>query len=146
MKRNKFIKTCSLGCIGMTTIGSVMQGCSSSKMINSTLEGDELILALSEFELIKKEKKSFYPFIIIQNAQLKYPIAVYRFGDSDYSVMLMRCTHQGTELRAFGSKLQCPAHGSEFGNRGSVSNGPASETLRHFPFTLTPEQLIIKLK
>lgn len=145
MKRKKFIKTCSIGCLGLTTIGPLMQGCTSAKMITSPIEGYHLIVPLSEFEIVKNETKSYYPYIIAQNPKLKYPIAIYRFNENDFSVMLMRCTHQGTELQAFGNKLQCPAHGSEFGNRGDVSNGPASESLRSFSFTLTEEHLKISL-
>ena len=71
---------------------------------------------------------------------------VYRFDDNKYEALLMKCTHQGTELQAFGDKLQCPAHGSEFNKHGKVENGPASASLRTFPVTITDDQLQISLK
>ena len=48
----------------------------------------------------------------------------------------MQCTHQGAELQASGDMLQCPAHGSEFNNKGTVTNGPADTDLRTFPVTV----------
>jgi Rieske Fe-S protein len=58
----------------------------------------------------------------------------------------MRCTHQGTELQVYGDKLQCPAHGSEFGNKGELKNGPAATHLRSFPISIDNDQLKISLK
>ncbi len=60
--------------------------------------------------------------------------------------LLMRCTHQGTELQVFGDKLQCPAHGSKFANNGDVTNGPASSGLRTFPIVIDNQQLKVSLK
>ncbi len=145
MERKQFIKTCSIGCLGMTALLPLMESCSGTKMITATIVGVHLIIPVSEFEITKKETKGYHPYVIVQNSKLKYPIAVYRFSASDYNALLMRCTHQGTELRAFGNKLQCPAHGSEFGNRGAVSNGPASTNLRAFPVSLENDQLKIAL-
>jgi Rieske Fe-S protein len=58
----------------------------------------------------------------------------------------MQCTHQGTELQASGDVLQCPAHGSEFNNKGQVTNGPADNGLRTFPITVTNTELLIDLR
>jgi Rieske Fe-S protein len=57
----------------------------------------------------------------------------------------MQCTHQGAELQAFGDKLQCPAHGSEFSNRGQVESGPATAPLRTFPVSADNNELKISL-
>ena len=58
----------------------------------------------------------------------------------------MQCTHQGAELQVFGDKLQCPAHGSEFTNKGIVQSGPAETKLRSFPVIIEANQLKISLK
>jgi Rieske Fe-S protein len=60
--------------------------------------------------------------------------------------MLMTCTHQGAQLQVFGDKLQCPAHGSEFSNRGVMENGPANTDLRKFPIVIENNTLKISLK
>ena len=58
----------------------------------------------------------------------------------------MQCAHQGAELQASGDVLTCPAHGSEFNNKGVVTNGPASRNLRTFPVTITDNVLFIDMR
>jgi len=45
-----------------------------------------------------------------------------------------------------GDKLQCPAHGSEYNNRGNVTNGPADRDIRSFPVSLIDNQVFIDLR
>ena len=58
----------------------------------------------------------------------------------------MRCTHQDAQLEVFGDRLECPAHGSEFNDRGKVMEGPAQANLRTFPVTIQKDKLYISLK
>jgi Rieske Fe-S protein len=58
----------------------------------------------------------------------------------------MRCTHQGAELTAYGDKLVCSAHGSEFDNKGNVQNAPAEKPLKTFPVFIDNKTLKISLK
>jgi Rieske Fe-S protein len=58
----------------------------------------------------------------------------------------MQCTHQGNELSAYGDKLVCSAHGSEFDNRGNVTNSPADKPLKSFQVTIKNNSLNISLK
>lgn len=81
----------------------------------------------------------------MQNGRLQYPIVLYRFSETNYQALLMKCTHQGTELQVFGDRLQCPAHGSEFTNTGAVQNGPADEQLRTFPIQIEENSLKVNL-
>jgi Rieske Fe-S protein len=46
----------------------------------------------------------------------------------------------------FGDRLQCPAHGSEFSNKGIVGNGPADTNLRTLPVTIQNDNIYISLK
>lgn len=143
MDRKQFIKTCGLACIGTSGIGLLLQSCNSSKMITAGISGSDLVIPVSNFEIVKNDVKKFKKYLIVQNEQLQYPICVYRFDETNYSALLMSCTHQGAELQVFGDKLQCPAHGSEFNNRGVVQNSPAERNLRTFPVTI--ESNIIKI-
>jgi Rieske Fe-S protein len=145
MNRKTFLQTCSAGCLGFAAFSTLLQGCSSAKIITSPIEGDYLVVPVTAFEVVKKDMKKYLPVIIVQNDTLRYPISVYRFAEGDYTALLMRCTHQGTELQVFGDKLQCPAHGSEFETSGKVSNGPADKDLRTFPITIAGDQLKISL-
>lgn len=146
MHRKDFIKSCGFACLGSAAIGTILQGCTSSKIIGGNISGDELIIPVSDFETSAGNEKHFKKYIVLQNEILQYPICVYRHNENEYSALWMRCTHQGAELQVFGDKLQCPAHGSEFGNKGDVQNGPAENKLRTFPVTIVQNQLKISLK
>jgi Rieske Fe-S protein len=142
MERKEFLKTCGFACLGGSLLGAVLEGCGSSKSVEGALEESDLVIPVTAFQ----QKDSFRKYVVVQHEKMKYPICVYRFSETNYSALLMRCTHQGTELQVFGSRLQCPAHGSEFSNKGVVQNGPADTNLRTFPVTQHNNQLYISLK
>lgn len=142
MERKEFLKTCGFACLGGAFLGVMLEGCGSSKSIAGTIERSDLVIPVAAFQ----HKDSFRKYVVVQHEQLKYPVCVYRFSETDYSALLMRCPHQGAELQVFGTRLQCPAHGSEFNDRGVVENGPADTNLRTFPVTQHNNQLYISLK
>ena len=143
MERKDFLKTCGFACLSGGYLISTMESCGSTKIVSGTISDSDLMVPVSSFNL--KENK-FRKYIVVQHEKLQYPICLYRFSDQQYSALLMRCTHQGTELQVFGDKLQCPAHGSEFSDRGIVENGPAETNLRTFPVTIQNNQINISLK
>jgi Rieske Fe-S protein len=100
----------------------------------------------SEFMYQRKEELFTREYIIVQNDKLEFPIYVYRFSDNEYSALWMKCTHQGAELQASGDMLHCPSHGSEFTNKGAVSNGPAEKNLRSFPVIVQTDTITIDLR
>ncbi|MBK9939147.1 MAG: Rieske (2Fe-2S) protein [Chitinophagaceae bacterium] len=110
------------------------------------IAGDDLIVPLSDFGTKAGNEKHYKKYVVVQNDVLQYPICVYRFNANEYTALWMQCTHQGAELQVFGDKLQCPAHGSEFTNKGAVQGRPADTTLRTFPITIEANQLKISLK
>jgi nitrite reductase/ring-hydroxylating ferredoxin subunit len=143
MKREEFLKTCGFACLGGSLFGVLLEGCASSaKTVGGTIEQSDLTIPVSAFQ----NKESFRKYVVVQHEKLKYPVCVYRFSETEYTALLMRCPHQGAELQVFGSRLQCPAHGSEFNNKGVVENGPADTNLRTFPVTEHNHQLYISLK
>jgi nitrite reductase/ring-hydroxylating ferredoxin subunit len=120
MERKEFIKTCGFACLGGFMLSSVLEGCGSSKIIAGTIVNSDLVVPEMDFQ---QGNSSFKKYIVVQHDQLKYPVCVFRFSDTDYSAVLMRCTHQGAELQVFGDRLECPAHGSQFDDKGQVKNG-----------------------
>lgn len=146
MHRKDFIKSCGFACLGSAAMGTILQSCTSSKIIGGKISGDELIVPLSDFEASAGNGKHFKKYIVVQNEILQYPICVYRHNENEYAALWMRCTHQGAELQVFGDKLQCPAHGSEFSSKGAVQTGPADSKLRTFAVTIENSQLKISLK
>lgn len=145
MNRRNFIRTGCVSCMSGGLLLSVLESCGTSKIINATIEDADMIVPLKHFAN-GKENRSYKKYIVVQNDRLQYPVCVYRISENNYQALLMKCTHQGAELQVFGDKLQCPAHGSEFNNDGSVASGPAANALRSFPVTLTAQSLKISLR
>jgi Rieske Fe-S protein len=135
-----------VSCLSVAGFSSLLLSCKSVKFITGKLNSDGLIIDADDFKVNKAGNNSFRSYVIVRNDDLKYPICVYRFGDKDYSALWMQCTHQGTELQAAGDYLHCPAHGSEFSNKGQVINGPADRNLKSFPVTITNNELFIDLR
>lgn len=118
----------------------------ATKYISGDLGKDGLTINKDEFKVAQKGGTAYSSFIIIRNDALQYPICLYRFKDDEYSALWMKCSHQGAELQASGDVLQCPAHGSEFDNKGGVTNGPAGTNLRTFPVTINNNEIFIDLR
>jgi Rieske Fe-S protein len=147
VERKQFIKNCAFACFASTAVVVALQSCAGSKMASGSIAGiiagSELVIPLSAFDV---SEGRFKRYVVVNHDQLQFPICVYRFNDKDYSALWMKCTHQGAELQVFGEKLQCPAHGSEFSNRGVVENAPADTNLRTFPISITNNELKISLQ
>ena len=146
MDRRKFIKNSCTACLSATVVAGALSSCQPSKYIGGTLGKDGLTVNADEFITKQNGKTTYRPFIIVRNEALQYPVCVYRFSETDYSALWMKCTHQGTELLVSGDYLQCTAHGSEFNNKGTVKNGPADRNLRNFPVTVIHDKLFIDLR
>ena len=143
MDRKDFIKDCGFACLAGLGLSAVLTSCGTAKILSGKIVNDDLVVPISDF---LSKNAGYKKFVVVQNEILQYPISVYRMNENEYSALWMRCTHQGTELQVFGDKLQCPAHGSEFDNRGNVQNGPADVGLRTFPVTIENKELKISLK
>lgn len=143
MDRKQFLKKCGLACFGGLTAMTLPMGCSAAKTSNSSIDGDNLIVPVSDFG---DEMKGFRKFVIVANDLLRFPICVFRHAEGKYSALWMECSHMGAELQVFGDTLQCPAHGSEFNDSGLVRNGPADRPLRNFPIAIENDLIKISLK
>ena len=143
MNRKEFISACTFTCIGALGLGPLMQACSPAQYLQVKKEGDKLRLARRVF--IRNEEGRHRRYVLVKSEELANPIIVYRFSEDDYSALLLRCTHQGTELSVNGDLLSCAAHGSEFGTRGEVVQGPAEENLKSFKIETDSEHIYIRL-
>lgn len=146
MNRKEFIKTCGFGCLAGITSVTLLESCSSSKVMSKQIIGSDILLPTVDFEIKYNGKIKYKKYIVIQNEVLKFPICVYRFDAENYTALLMECTHLGNELQVYGDKLQCSAHGSEFNSKGVVEDGPATTNLRSFPIIIEDNTLKISLK
>lgn len=146
MKRKEFLKTCSLGCLGLIAGVSGLSSCAGTRYLQAALEEDFMLVPQEAFLINQDGQSTYRQYVVAYNDILQYPIAVFRFSETEYRALLMRCTHQGTELQVFGDRFQCPAHGSEFTNTGSVQNGPADSPLKAFPVQIEATILKINLR
>ena len=146
MKRKRFLKTCGFACMGGIGMSTLLGSCTTLQTLSGKITGDNLIIPISDFAIGAIREKRFKRYIIFSSDVLKFPICIYRFNETTYTALWMQCTHQGAELQVFGDKLQCPAHGSEFNNKGGMQNGPADTGLRSFPVIIENEILKISLK
>ena len=135
-----------MACIGGLGLATLLPGCGSTKVLSGKIVGDDMVIAISDFETRNGANTYYKKYIVVQHSLLQYPVCIYRLDAATYTALWMRCTHQGTELQVFGDRLQCPAHGSEFDNTGGIQNGPADLKLRTFPVTVDNQQLNISLK
>lgn len=146
MKRRDFIlKGCS-SCLSIAVVSNLISSCNATRYTTGRITENGLLVNKSAFSTKKSGGVNFRSFIIVRNETLLYPVCLFRFSDTQYSAVLMQCTHQGSELQASGDYLQCPAHGSEFNNRGEVKSGPADKNLRSFPVTVSNNEVFIDLR
>jgi Rieske Fe-S protein len=129
MNRKEFIVKSCAACIGATALSTLVSSCAATQFANGKLTKDGILVDVNEFAL--KEKDKYRSYIVVRNESLLFPVCVY---------------HQGAELNVAGEYLQCPAHGSEYSNKGVVTNGPADKNLRTFPVTVNKNQLFIDLR
>jgi Rieske Fe-S protein len=146
MNRKNFIKSCGMACLGGMATVFLSESCQVAKTLTGSINGDNLIVNLNDFETKTSSETHYKKYIIVNNDTLKFPICVYRQNAQTYTALWMQCPHQGAELQVFGDTLQCPAHSSEFDNKGNVISAPATTNLRSFPLIIQNNQLIISLK
>src|SRR5688500_16761543 len=111
MKRREFIVSSCGACLSVGALTSIMSSCNLTHYISGKLNQDGLLVDADDFKIKRKGKDAWRPYIIVRNEELKFPICVYRFSESDYSALWMQCAHQGAEVQVAGTYLQCPAHG-----------------------------------
>lgn len=131
-----------LSCIG---ISASMSSCSSVHHVAGLNNNNSILVSRSEFIHTKGDKKALRRYIIVRVENLNFPIVVYRFSETDFKALLLRCTHQSYELNVSGDLISCAAHGSEFTNKGDVVQGPAEQSLKSFPITIDENNIYIQL-
>ncbi len=145
MERRNFLKQCGLlggACFGIPLL---LESCSPSHFVQGAVKDNIIKINKADFVRIQKDKTTYRKNIIVKFDGSDYPIALYRFTDTEYAALLMKCTHQGNELSVNGNLLTCAAHGSEFSDRGEIVQGPADQKLRSFPVSSDETNIYIKL-
>lgn len=145
MERRDFIKKCGVvgaSCLGLSV---VLNSCTSVRYITGVVENNKVKVGKSEFVIKKENKTSYRKYIIMRINSSAFPIAIYRYAESDYKAMSLRCPHQSYELNVSGDLISCSAHGSEFTNKGEVALGPADQPLDSFPINMDTNNIYLSL-
>lgn len=148
MQRRNFIRTSCLACLGGGAVTTVLQSCSSTHYAQQVqLQQNSLVLKKSEFVEIKKGQNTpkMRNVVVAKYEKLAFPIALFRLAEDQYSAVYLECTHQGNEVQPNGEYLVCEGHGSEFDNKGNVTQGPAEDPLRTFQVKLDKDNIYILL-
>lgn len=145
MERRNFIKQCSLA--GMVCVGLpfILESCGSLHYVQGIVADKHIQVYKSDFLKLKEGATTYRKYIVVKFEGADYPIIVYRNSETEYTALLLSCTHQGNELNVNGDILTCTAHGSEFSNKGEVLQGPAEQKLKSFPVTSDEKNIYIQL-
>lgn len=145
MNRKDFIKTCGGACIGILGLSVLIESCKPVHYAQSTFSNNNLQISKNNFVIQKDGKTSYRRSVITKPDNIDFPIIIYRLSETEYSALLLKCSHQGNELSANGDILTCAAHGSEFSNKGIPLQGPADQNLRSFKVTTDETNIFIQL-
>ncbi|MES2139956.1 MAG: Rieske (2Fe-2S) protein [Bacteroidota bacterium] len=145
MERRNFIKRC--GAVGISCLGFsvLLDSCAGVHHVTGVVNNNSVQLSKSEFIVKKDDKISFRKYIIMRVESSNFPIVIYRFSETEFKALLLRCTHQSNELNVNGDLISCSAHGSEFTNKGVVVQGPAEQSLKSFPVTMDENNIYLQL-
>jgi hypothetical protein len=109
MNRKDFVKRCGAGCMGLIVGPVLLNGCAGTKYVTAPIEGDNMIVPLTSFEVIKDNATEYRRYVVVQNDTLSFRFVLYRLSADSYTALWMKCTHQGTELHAFGDSCNARA-------------------------------------
>jgi Rieske Fe-S protein len=137
--RREFIKkTCILcaGIAGGLGISSLLTSCVSFPRIKASVKNHIVEVPLTSF--VESN------MIIITPKEYYYDILVIKKSDTEYSAVLMKCSHQDNMLIPTKTGLNCTLHGSQFDLNGKPLSGPAINPLTKFPVEISGDKLIVK--
>jgi Rieske Fe-S protein len=145
MTRKEFLEIGTHTCLGLLGMSLLLESCAGTHYVQAPVVDRRLQLGKDEFIQMKGGKAVFRRYVVARFQGSDYPVVVYRFSDTDYSALLLRCMHQYNELNVNGDLLTCPAHGSEYDARGAVVQGPAEHPLKSFPVTSDENHVYVQL-
>ncbi len=140
--RRDFIKQSCTLCAGLAGFGAIATQLSSCAPL-PVLKGEskEGIITVPLAAFTGKNN-----VMIVRNAQLDFDIALVKNSASDYTALLMKCTHQDNPLSLTKNGLFCPSHGSAFDLEGNVTQEPALVPLKKFTTEIINSSILINTK
>lgn len=140
-RRDFIVSACKLcavlGTVGVSSI--LLEGCKSLKVLSVTSNQDgKLEVPLSSF--------SEHSQIIIRSKKMEFDIFVNKKSETQFTAILMKCSHESQPLTAGGTSLNCASHGSKFDLEGNVLLEPATRKLTTYAALVSGQMLLIELK
>lgn len=129
MERRQFIKKC---CLGAGSVGAsvALSGCPGFAANKGAIElPAESFNAAGEMQVERSRFNTGRDHILLAHPHERYPIALMKLAEGEFSACLMRCSHQACETSVEAGIVICPCHGSRFARDGTLLKGPAEESL-----------------
>ncbi|MCW3084371.1 MAG: Rieske (2Fe-2S) protein [Bacteroidetes bacterium] len=128
-----------VGLVGLGALATQLSSCAPLPVLKGESKDGIITVPIISFT----EKSNV---MIVRNAQLDFDIALVKNSDSDYTALLMKCTHQDNPLSLTKNGLYCASHGSAFDLKGNVTQEPALTPLKKFTTEITNSSILINTK
>jgi nitrite reductase/ring-hydroxylating ferredoxin subunit len=140
MERREFIKnacvSCGLAAVVSILPAAILQSCTTLPMLKTSSENKDLVISKTK---LAPDKKLF----VLRNNDIQYDVLLVKNPDDTYYALYMQCTHNDNPLTANDKGLYCSLHGSVFDLQGKITNGPATQPLKHLSVTENNGNIII---
>lgn len=83
---------------------------------------------------------------ITRDVGLSHPAGIRRLSQTEFVVVLLRCTHNGCGVNLGDDGWSCPCHGARYDVRGRVTSGPAPRPLPEIAWELEDDALVLPAK
>ncbi len=144
MKRRRFLaglEGVSVAAVA-SALGLPLSGCIGFHYVNSTREGNRVLVGRREFG---DGGSGGGRFALVDVPGHDLPIYLYRHDDEVFTAVSTRCMHRGCPVEPVAGHLVCPCHGSEYDNDGRVLKGPTRLPLERFPTRVEGDVVVIEL-
>ena len=128
-----------MGLAGLGAIATQLSSCAPLPVLKGESKEGIISVPLTSFT----DKSNV---MIVRNAQLDFDIALVKNSGSDYTALLMKCTHQDNPLSLTKNGLYCASHGSALDLKGNVTQEPAMAPLKRFTTEITNSSILINTK
>lgn len=128
-------------CIGaMAGISALtlLESCASGKILKLEPQNNVLTVLKSEFTAEQN-------IVMLRTNQLNFDVLLYKKSETEYSALLMQCTHYDNPVFANKKEIFCPSHGSTFTFEGKVLKEPATQNLKTYKTQIDHNSIKINL-
>lgn len=141
VERRDFLKqACGLcaSLVGIAAVLPALSACTPLKTITSEINQGTVIVSPKDFAGENN-------LVIIRNQSLEYDLALVKYPNGVYRAFQLQCTHRANPLVATNTGFFCNLHGSRYALDGSVTQSPATTSLKEYDVQASTEKITIKI-